>query len=114
MANKEYFSRIVQKHDIQANWDKATNFIPKLGELIVYDPDEPYDEEGNPIEGAVTYVRMKIGDGITPVTNLGYFLEDEIFDKLAEIWTELNSINEELSHKLEGEVSGQTLRLYTN
>ena len=29
--------RIVHKHDIEANWLKAENFIPKQGEIIIYD-----------------------------------------------------------------------------
>ena len=35
-------SRIIHKHDTESNWLKATNFIPKQGELIVYDVDENY------------------------------------------------------------------------
>lgn len=53
--------RIVQKHDTQANWDKATNFIPKIGEIIVYDADDNYP-----------YARTKIGDGVTTVGNLPF------------------------------------------
>lgn len=36
--------KILHKHDTEANWKKATNFYPLLGEIIVYDPDEncPY------------------------------------------------------------------------
>mgnify|MGYP004629050933 CR=1 FL=1 len=32
-------TRIIHKHDTEENWKKATNFIPKQGELIVYDID---------------------------------------------------------------------------
>ena len=60
MANeKQINSRIQHKHDTEANWytaGTATNpFIPKAGELIIYDPDDNYD------------VRTKFGDGETPV-----------------------------------------------
>ena len=54
-------ARIIQKHDTQANWDKATNFIPKIGEIIVYDADDSY-----------SYARVKIGDGVTTVGNLPF------------------------------------------
>ena len=54
-------SRIVHKHDTEENWNKATNFIPKKGELIVYDKDSTYD-----------YERFKIGDGVTVVSNLAF------------------------------------------
>lgn len=63
MANeKQLKSRLLQKHDTEANWNKATNFIPKAGELIVYDVDDTYD-----------YTRLKVGDGITIVSNLPFF-----------------------------------------
>lgn len=54
MANeKQIKARFQQKHDIEANWNKALNFIPKIGEIIVYDIDDNYN-----------YSRIKIGDGI--------------------------------------------------
>lgn len=58
---KRLNGRIVNKHDIEANWLKATNFTPMLGELIVYDVDEVYP-----------YERFKIGDGITNVNDLPF------------------------------------------
>jgi hypothetical protein len=27
--SKEIFSRIINKHDIESNWNKATSFIPQ-------------------------------------------------------------------------------------
>ena len=53
--------RIQNKHDVETNWEKAVNFIPKVGELIVYDPDETH-----------TYSRFKIGDGVTSVNSLPF------------------------------------------
>ena len=53
--------RIVHKHDTEENWLKATNFIPKQGELIIYDVDDKYN-----------YERMKIGDGNTLVNDLPF------------------------------------------
>ena len=58
---KNMNTRIQHKHDIEANWNKALNFIPKKGELIVYDPDENYN-----------YSRVKIGDGIRKVNDLPF------------------------------------------
>lgn len=54
MANKTFQGRIVQKHDTKANWDKATNFVPLKGEIIIYDDLN----------------KIKIGDGNTTVGNL--------------------------------------------
>lgn len=34
--------KLIHKHDTEANWNKANNFYPLLGEIIVYDPDENY------------------------------------------------------------------------
>ncbi len=39
MAEKNIKTRIIHKHDTEANWNLAVNFIPKQGELIVYDKD---------------------------------------------------------------------------
>ena len=58
---KQINARLQQKHDIEANWNKAINFIPLVGEIIVYDPDETYKN-----------TRFKIGDGITKVTDLPF------------------------------------------
>lgn len=60
-TEKNINSRIIHKHDTEANWNKATNFIPKQGELIIYDIDDNYN-----------YERFKIGDGITAVSSLPF------------------------------------------
>ena len=61
MAEKKINGRIVHKHDTQANWEKATNFCPKQGEIIIYDIDSSY-----------SYERIKIGDGATFVNDLPF------------------------------------------
>lgn len=53
--------RIIQKHETEANWNKATKFIPKVGEVIIYDPDTNH-----------TTSRIKVGDGTTVVANLPF------------------------------------------
>ena len=68
MANEKLInSRIVNKHDVESNWDRAKTFVPKQGELIIYDKDDNYD-----------YERFKIGDGETVVGELPFYLENEI------------------------------------
>lgn len=64
MAVKTYEGRILHKHDTKENWDKAVNFIPKISELIVYDADDE-----------CAYPRVKIGDGVTKVTELPFVWE---------------------------------------
>lgn len=57
-------TRIKHKHDIEANWMKAKNFIPLPGELIVYDYD--------------TGRKIKIGDGVTNVNLLPFVETDSV------------------------------------
>ena len=61
MSEKRLNGRIVNKHDTQANWENAEDFVPMLGEIILYDIDENYD-----------YERMKVGDGETTVGALPF------------------------------------------
>ena len=74
---KHLNSRIQHKHDTEANWNKATNFIPKQAEIIVYDVDDNY-----------FYERIKIGDGVTPVTNLPFYLIEEVSDLIESLANE--------------------------
>ena len=63
MANeKQIKARQQQKIDTAANWKIAgdNNFIPKKGEIIVY-------QEKNSTES-----KIKIGDGVTPWNDLPY------------------------------------------
>lgn len=76
MSNdKQIKTRIINKHDLEANWNAAT-FIPKQGELIIYDVE--VDADGNtlalPQDRTVpyTYERLKIGDGIHIVKDLQF------------------------------------------
>lgn len=59
-------TRIQHKTDTTANWDKATNFIPLKGELIVYD-----DNNGQP-------PKFKVGDGISNIKDLRFSTVDEV------------------------------------
>ena len=59
-------TRIQLKNDTEENWNKATNFIPKRGELIIYNA-----ETGN-VDEARRFPRFKIGDGKTAVINLPF------------------------------------------
>ena len=73
MANTAKFNaRVIQKHDIEANWLKATGFIPLEGEVIIYDAEVAGDELPAGREERITHARMKIGDGVTLVSNLEF------------------------------------------
>ena len=45
-------ARIILKNGTEANWNKVTDFIPKKGEMIIYNPD---DKHSTP--------RFKVGNG---------------------------------------------------
>lgn len=72
-------ARVQHKHDIEANWLKATNFTPLASEIIVYDPDENYD-----------YPRIKIGDGETNINALPFVTKD--YAKISDIPTKPEDI----------------------
>lgn len=58
MSEKRINSRVINKHDTEANWS-ASSFIPMQGEIVVYDKDDTFN-----------YERIKIGDGSTKVDSL--------------------------------------------
>lgn len=64
MAEKTLNTRIQMKTDTEANWLKATNFIPKNGEIIIYATDATH-----------SYQRVKVGDGTKKVNELPFINE---------------------------------------
>ena len=54
-------TRIQLKNDTEENWNKAINFKPKKGEVIIYSTD-----------GTHPFSRLKVGDGNTTVVNLPF------------------------------------------
>lgn len=61
MAEKTINSRIVNKHATESEWKAKSGFIPKQGEMIVYD-----------VDANCSHQRFKIGDGTTTVGNLPF------------------------------------------
>lgn len=64
MTEKIIKTRITLKHDTAANWELVPNFIPKMAEAIVYEPDSEHN-----------YTRIKIGDGTTPISALPFVVK---------------------------------------
>ena len=64
---KEFNTRIKSKHDITANWDNATGFIPLAGEIIIYDDYKqiPYvvEEDGELVTKMLNVPGIKVGTG---------------------------------------------------
>ena len=77
ITEKNISARIIHKHDIEKNWNKAYGFIPKKAEIIVYDADESYP-----------YPRFKIGDGTNNIIDLPFVVENII-----ERFLEANRVN---------------------
>ena len=61
MSERSLNTRIQNKIDTTANWEKATNFVPKKGEIIVY-------SDG----GGTGIPKIKVGDGTTKVGSLKF------------------------------------------
>ena len=80
-------ARIINKHDIEANWALAENFKPLAGEVIVYDVDSNH-----------AYPRFKVGDGEKFVNALpfstdvltNYVTETELASALSETTNAIN------------------------
>lgn len=67
IQGKKYNIKSIPFHGTAAEWGN-NNYIPKDGEIIIYDIDENYN-----------YKRIKIGNGIDNVTALS-FIEDAILN----------------------------------
>lgn len=80
-------TRIINKHDTEANWASAVNFTPLAGEVIVYDVDANH-----------AYPRFKVGDGKNLVSALpfsidiltNYVTETELASALNETTSAIN------------------------
>ena len=94
MAEKNIKSRIVHKHDTESDWSKATTFIPKQGEIIIYDIDSNY-----------SYERIKVGDGATNVNDLPFADANKV-DKISGKSLSTNDYTTAEKNKLAGIAEG--------
>ena len=67
MATNTIKTRIQLKNDTEANWNKAINFVPREGEVIIYSTDDTHP-----------FSRLKVGDGNTTIINLPFVGADKI------------------------------------
>ena len=91
MSEKIIKGRLVQKHDTAENWSKATSFVPKQGEVIIYDKDSSHN-----------YERVKVGDGTTVVSALP-FIDDNKVDKIAGKGLSTNDYTTDEKNKLKND-----------
>lgn len=80
MGRVEINTRVINKHDTEANWNSHPSFIPDKSEIIVYDKDDNYN-----------YPRVKIGDGVTTVVALP-FIDDNTLASVSNLQTEVNNV----------------------
>lgn len=91
---KIYKGRISQKHDTSENWEKAGNFVPLTGELIIYDDLH----------------KIKIGTGSTKIKDLPFEAVDG-----AQISGGINSIgNESTTIAINPAINGAGFERYKN
>ena len=61
-------TRIQLKYDTEEHWNRAVNFCPLKGEVIIYSTDDTHP-----------FCRLKVGDGETKVTDLPFiFMEGDV------------------------------------
>ncbi len=64
-------ARVSQLHKTEAEWSLLRDFVPLQGELIIFGPDEHYN-----------YSRLKIGNGVSKLNDLPFFIDYSINDFL--------------------------------
>ena len=62
-------ARVSQLHKTEAEWNKLLDFVPLSGEFIIFDPDRQH-----------RYARLKVGDGVTKLKDLTFFIDSAIDD----------------------------------
>ena len=58
-------TRIINKHDTATNWNNNSSFVPKKGEIIIYDRDDV----------ALANPKIKIGNGSSTIKDLPFAVE---------------------------------------
>ena len=97
MTEKRIDSRIIHKHDSQINWAANDSFIPKQGEIIIYDSDVD-----------LPYSCMKVGDGQTSVEGLPFILPEPVINEALDSKADKSDLDNYLTKKdyIAGESGG--------
>lgn len=75
MADRNINCTLISRHDSEENWVLAKDFIPRQGEIVIYDADQLHN-----------YERVKVGDGKTVVGDLPFINSGlEVVDYFAEL-----------------------------
>lgn len=76
MASNTIKTRIQLKNDTERNWNLATGFIPRKGEVIIYSAEQEGDELPSGRNELLPFSRLKVGDGSTSVTALPFYTQE--------------------------------------
>lgn len=71
MSSKFYQTRLLMRHDLTVNWERAVNFVGLAGEIIIYDDHDSIGEGVNKIN----VPGIKVCDGKTKIKDLP-FIDD--------------------------------------
>lgn len=74
MVEKRVTATFLPKGDVEANWRKATKFVPQKKEIIEYLPDAEHPD-----------TRFKIGDGVTALKDLPFVGQYQVASILQQI-----------------------------
>lgn len=86
--DKIFSGRIKMKYDTTENWNKAINFIPLRGEVIVYSDYYQIENDG---ETKITPA-IKIGDGLAYVVDLPFVSDPESTQAIQEqLYSHINN-----------------------
>ena len=90
MSEKIFDTRIITKHETEEQWLQASDFIPFKGEFILYDIDATHSEP-----------RIKIGDGVTPISTLPFYGEGTLSNNM--VWEDFTNNSTSPSNNFWGE-----------
>lgn len=75
MTDRNINCTLISRHDSEENWVLVKDFIPRQGEIVIYDADQLHN-----------YERVKVGDGKTVVGDLPFVNSGlEVVDYFAEL-----------------------------
>ena len=71
MVKPDMKARLSLLHKTETEWNELPNFVPFSGEVIIFEQDAEH-----------SYVRLKIGNGITLLKDLPFFIDSAIADHI--------------------------------
>lgn len=113
----EYRLRIKNKADTCGNWSQHPDFVPLAGEVCIYsDAITKTIEDGNGNQVVLHEPRIKVGDGITPISDLrfvGKDIEDQVIEHINNNEIHITQLERlKWNAKTDAAFNGNALKLY--